>query len=164
MKREAIFGINLKKYRKKRGVSQKEFASILFEATGKNLTLTSISNYETGVHMPPPQILPIIAEILEVSIDALFGKEEVVAETLAPAKTASQEAVKEWKQELANLERSLIYWRAASTTTAGREANVLADFCERLLVLGKKQQEELMVVQTELSTIQELLSALKGKL
>lgn len=165
MNRETLFGINFKKYRKRRGVSQREFASILFETTGKRLTLTSISNYETGTHMPPPQILPLIAEILEVSIDALFGKEETqtVTEALAPAETAAPDAVKEWKQELASLERSLIYWKAANTASASTQANVLADYCERLVALGRKQQDELIVLQTEVSTIHELLSILKER-
>lgn len=165
MNREALFGINFKKYRKRRGVSQREFASILFEATGKKLTLTSISNYETGTHMPPPQILPLIAEILDVSIDALFGKEETetITETVAPAETAAENAIKEWKQELLNLERSLIYWKAANAASASTQTNVLADFCERLVALGRKQQDELMVLQTEISTIQDLLSLLKGR-
>lgn len=162
MKKEIIFGENFKKYRKLRGISQKEFAQRLFEVTGKKLTLTSISNYETGVHMPPPQILPVIAEILEVSIDALFGKEETALE--ASPEELAQDAVKEWKQEMEKLEKTYIYWKAANEASLGKEEALLVDFCERLLALGKNQQDELVVLQTELSTIRELLSMFKGKL
>lgn len=166
MNKETLFGINFKKYRKKRGISQKELANILFEASGKRLTLTSISNYETGTHMPPLQILPFIAEILEVSIDSLFGKEkaERITETPGPAEHSARDALNEWKQELAKLERSLIYWKVANSGSADTEANLLTDLCERLVALGRKQQDELVVVHTELSTIQELLSVFKGKL
>lgn len=137
---------------------------MLFDATGKRLTLTTISNYETGQHMPPPQILPVIAEILEVSIDALFGKEETgTGDSAALSEGLAEDPVKEWKQELEKLEKAFIYWRALNEEAAEKEAIMLADFCERLVALGRNQQDELTVLQTELSTIRELLSMLKGK-
>lgn len=152
MSKEGLFGNNFKKYRKKRGISQKQFAQKLFEATGKKLTLTSISNYETGLHMPPPQILPAISDILQVSIDSLFGKKE--EETVTAAAEPDLNLVKEWKEELEQIERSFVNWKVQQAGKANRQA---VSYCETLLLLAKKQQEELLVIQTELSTIRELL-------
>ncbi len=129
---------------------------MLFESTGKKLTLTSVSNYETGLHMPPPQILPVIADILQVSIDALFGVQEVAE---VPVAAAEQEAevdeVKEWKQELETLEREFIYLKASQSKSIESEA---VNYCEKLITIARKQQDELIVLQTELATIRELLS------
>ncbi|WP_017730835.1 helix-turn-helix domain-containing protein [Nafulsella turpanensis] len=160
MKKEVIFGYNFKKYRKSKGISQKEFAALLYEATGKKLTLTSVSNYETGLHMPPPQVLPAIADILEVSIDALFGVEEkavVEAESLDP------QVIDEWKRELERLEKEFILWGAAQEEGfIDMTTQSFATCCEDLIVLAKKQQHELLVLQAELRAIRKMIAALKG--
>lgn len=172
MNRELLFGDNFKRFRKKRGISQKEFAQLLFDATGKSLTLTSVSNYETGLHMPPPQILPTIAEILEVSIDALFGKASPPGNTTATmeeaeddtatvaAEPAGPDVVKEWKQELENLEREFLYWKASkdSELLKGTVVGMAMEYADKVTELAKKQQDELVVLQTELSTIKEVLN------
>ena len=163
MNRELLFGDNFKKYRKRRGISQKEFAQLLFDATGKRLTLTSVSNYETGLHMPPPQVLPVIADILQVSIDALFGKEtieEAEEEETLHSEPAGPDVVKEWKQELDSLEREFIYWKASrgNDSTKGTAVAMAMDYADKIMDLAKKQQDELMVLQTELATIREMLS------
>ena len=151
LSKEGLFGNNFKKYRKKRGISQKQFAQKLFEATGKKLTLTSISNYETGLHMPPPQILPAISEILQVSIDSLFGKKEEVMKV--PAEPDLNLA-KEWKEELDQIEKRFVNWKVQQAGKANIQAT---SYCESLFLLAKRQQEELLVIQTELTTIRELL-------
>lgn len=158
-----IFGNNFKKYRKKKGISQRQFAQMLYEITGKRLTLTSVSNYETGLHMPPTQILPAIADILEVSIDALFGKAEVEEELTVEAPHTEEEPIslKEWKLELEKLEKEFIDWRIRHATTHDAPVQLLANQCEKLLELAKVQQEELVILQTELSTIRELISFFK---
>lgn len=144
-----------------KGISQKEFAQKLFEHTGKSLTLTSVSNYETGLHMPPPQILPFIANLLEVSIDALFGtvkeeKEEVIVE-----RTESESEIKQWKQELEAIEN--IFYRLKVTTAQNIDARPAVECCEKLLRLTKKQQEELLILQTELATIRSLFAQFQEK-
>lgn len=159
-----IFGINFKKYRKRKGISQRQFAQMLYEITGKRLTLTSVSNYETGLHMPPTQILPAIADILEVSIDALFGKEEAAEEEVMPETPLAEDVtltLKEWKLELESLEKEFIHWRIRHATSQDAPVQLLASQCEKLLGLAKAQQEELVILQTELSTIRELISFFK---
>lgn len=159
-----VFGINFKKFRKKKGISQRQFAQLLYEITGKRLTLTSVSNYETGLHMPPTQILPAIADILDVSIDALFGKEETAEEeptAKAPLTEVESQTLKEWKLELEKLEQEFIHWRIRNATSQDAPVQLLTDQCEKLLGLAKAQQEELIILQTELSTIRELISFFK---
>lgn len=157
MGNKVLFGINFKKYRKKKGISQKEFAQKLLDVTGKNLTLTSISNYETGLHMPPPQILPAIAEILDVSINALFGVEEKPVQK----DPAGPEAIRKWKAELERIEKEFIITRSKNQQELNEQQKKGAYFCESLLHLSKVQQEELVIVQTELSTIRELIRLFK---
>lgn len=65
---------------------QKEFAEKLYDSSGKKITLSSVSNYETGLHLPSPQVLPAIADILKVSIDALFQVEFKVEKETATSK------------------------------------------------------------------------------
>ena len=122
--------------------------------------------------MPPPQVLPFIAEILEVSIDALFGKNTVAgifagdsaaveeAEETIAAEPAGPDIVKGWKNELEGLEREFIYWKATKAAEIPKEsAAVMAiEFAEKITELAKKQQDELVVLQTELATIREVLS------
>ena len=162
MERDLLFGDNFKRFRKRRGISQKEFAELLYHATGKKLTLTSVSNYETGLHMPPPQVLPSIAEILQVSIDALFGKEEVEEET-ETAEPAGPDVVKEWKLELESLEREFIYWKASkgNELLKGTAVSMAMEYADKVTELARKQQDELMILQTELATIKDMLGMFK---
>lgn len=134
-------------------MSQKEFAQRLYESTGKKLTLTSISNYETGLHMPPPQILPAIAGILQVSIDALFGKKKEEVE--AVKEELDQQLIKEWKEELEKIEKEFVDWKVRKDASISPQ---LSTYCDRLIKLAKSQQEELLVIQTELATIRELIA------
>lgn len=157
MGKAEIFAHNFKKYRKKRGISQKEFAEKLYESAGKKITLSSVSNYETGLHMPSPQILPAIADILEVSIDALFGIEEI----LPLEEEQEQGTITAGKQELEQLEKKIVVWKATHTNDAQEFAEPV-EYCERLLGVAKKQQDELMILQSELASIREILTLLKG--
>ena len=160
MKKEVIFGYNFKKYRKHKGISQKEFATLLFEATGKKLTLTSVSNYETGLHMPPPQVLPAIADILEVSIDALFGVEDKPA---IEEESVGSNVIEEWKKELEQLEKEYIIWEAEQEGIADENlSKPFAPYCEDLIVLAKKQQHELLILQAELRAIRKMIAVLRG--
>lgn len=160
--KEIIFADNFKKFRKLRGISQKEFSERLFELTGKKLTLTSVSNYETGIHMPPPQVLPFVASILEVSIDALFGTKqaELVIEDEPPVQ---ENALEKWKEELSALEKDFYYLKITQAKALKDEALPVMGCCEKLLDLSKKQQDELLVLQTELATIRKMFSFLQGK-
>ena len=68
------FGKNLRYYRKARGITSAKLA----EKVG--VTEASISNYERGLRYPNYETLEAIADELNVSINALFGKEETVDE------------------------------------------------------------------------------------
>lgn len=68
-----IFGINLRRYRELRGLSQKELADLLSNETGNNFTQRHISNYEKTDTFPKAPAIPFMAKILDVSIDSLFG-------------------------------------------------------------------------------------------
>lgn len=102
--------------------------------------------------MPPPQILPAIANILQVSIDALFGKKE---EAPAISEELDQNLIKEWKEELEKIEKDYVSWKVRQTESPMAQ---LITCYEKLLRLAKNQQEELLVMQTELITIKELIT------
>lgn len=58
--------INIKKYREKQGLLQKELAEKL------NVKRTTITNWENGLTSPRVSLLPKIAKILKCKIDDLF--------------------------------------------------------------------------------------------
>ncbi|XCP86379.1 helix-turn-helix domain-containing protein [Roseburia hominis] len=61
---------NIKKYRKKKGVSQEEIAVKL------NVVRQTVSKWENGLSVPDADVLIHIAELLEVSVSQLLGTEE----------------------------------------------------------------------------------------
>ena len=62
-----IFGRRLKSLRRKTGFSQKELANIL------NVSPSTVSNYESGISLPPLQTAYEIAINLQGSLDYLTG-------------------------------------------------------------------------------------------
>jgi transcriptional regulator with XRE-family HTH domain len=159
LKKETLFGENFKKYRKKKGISQKEFASLLCEETGKQLTLTSISNYETGLHLPPPQILPVIAEILEVSLDALFGTDKAL-----PAGAGAQELsqLRVYRREMEALQKEFI---SLKSQLERKDKNNTAPLkqCKRLLEIIESQQRELSTGHTQLAAVRKMIALFRNK-
>jgi transcriptional regulator with XRE-family HTH domain len=63
------FGLNLRYYRKRAKLSQKEFAERL------NSTDVTVSRWETGKSLPDPITLQLIAEVLNTTIEKLMEQE-----------------------------------------------------------------------------------------
>lgn len=63
---------NIKKYRKKKRISQEEMAVKL------NVVRQTVSKWENGLSVPDADILIRIAELLEVSVSQLLGMEESI--------------------------------------------------------------------------------------
>ena len=61
---------NLIRYRKERKLTQEQLAKIL------NVTVGAISKWENGNNRPDIELLPILADVFQVSIDALLGYEK----------------------------------------------------------------------------------------
>ena len=61
---------NIRKYRKKKGISQEEMAVKL------NVVRQTVSKWENGLSVPDADILIRIAELLEVSVSQLLGMQE----------------------------------------------------------------------------------------
>lgn len=68
---KTIIGDNIKKYRKLRGLTQEEFAGQI------GVTAQAVSKWEGGVGMPDISLLVPIAQNLSVTIDTLFGMDDV---------------------------------------------------------------------------------------
>lgn len=62
-----LFGYRLKMLRRKAGFSQKELANVI------NVTPATVSNYESGIYLPPLQIAYEIAINLHASLDYMTG-------------------------------------------------------------------------------------------
>ena len=60
--------LNLRDARKEKGLKQIELANLI------NVSIQTISGYETGYAQPPIDILVKIADALEVSTDYLLGR------------------------------------------------------------------------------------------
>lgn len=65
-----MFGERLNQIRKKRGYTAQYMADIL------PVTLRTYRNYESNHSFPSPDILVIIADTLNVSIDWLLGRDD----------------------------------------------------------------------------------------
>ncbi len=82
MKKNNIFGVNLRRLRRSKGISQTVLANQINEMTGAKLRHNVISNYENGVTLPSLSLVPTIANLLNTSVDLLLGgiEEEMVVE------------------------------------------------------------------------------------
>ena len=72
-------GKNITRLRKKRGLTQEQFASLL------NVSVGAVSKWENDVNRPDIDMLPSIADVFQISVDVLLGykkphrmKEEVL--------------------------------------------------------------------------------------
>lgn len=59
----------IRKLRKASGLTQKELADLL------NVNQTAVSQWERGDGMPRAEMLPVLADSLQCTIDALFGRD-----------------------------------------------------------------------------------------
>ena len=60
-------GERIAELRRKSGMTQEELAAL------RGISAQSVSKWETGVTMPDILLLPILADVFGVQIDALFG-------------------------------------------------------------------------------------------
>lgn len=65
------FGINLRKLRKQRGITQQNMADEI------NASRSCISNYESGNRQPDNETIKLIADYFDVSVDYLLGRSTV---------------------------------------------------------------------------------------
>lgn len=65
----SVIGKNIKKYRTAKGITQEELGQLV------GVTTQAVSKWECG-GTPDAEILPQLSQVLGVSIDALFGREE----------------------------------------------------------------------------------------
>lgn len=67
---EIKLGENILYLRRKQGLTQEQLAQLL------NVSVGAVSKWENGNNRPDIELLPIIADVLQVSIDALMGYEK----------------------------------------------------------------------------------------
>lgn len=65
----SVIGKQIKKYRTQKGLTQEQLGQLL------EVTTQAVSKWERG-GTPDAELLPDISQVLGVSIDALFGREE----------------------------------------------------------------------------------------
>lgn len=68
------FSLRLKNLRKNMGYTQKDFAKLL------NIGQTTIANYENGTRVPDISKIAEIADLFNVSIDYLYGRDDELSE------------------------------------------------------------------------------------
>lgn len=78
-----ILGSNIMRLRKENDLTQEQLAN------GLGITYQAVSKWETGVSSPDISMLPLLADVFEVSIDELFGRGEP-APASAPAAEKKQ--------------------------------------------------------------------------
>ena len=67
-------GKNIKDLRRNRKITQEEFAEKI------NVSVQTVSRWENGTNIPDVQVLPMIAQFFEVSIDYLLGYGKVLSD------------------------------------------------------------------------------------
>jgi len=104
-KNKSLFSRNLKKYRKERGLSQRELAEL------SGLTLRMISYYENEASKPPIDNITAIAKALNVRINDLIGKENDVTDIQDELSKIDARTLKKIKLilSLTKQERHIIY-------------------------------------------------------
>ena len=63
-------GLTISKLRKEKGMTQEELAEKV------NVSAQAVSKWENDISMPDISVLPVLAEIFDVSIDELLGREK----------------------------------------------------------------------------------------
>lgn len=64
-------GLTLLRLRKEKGMTQEELAEKV------NVSAQAVSKWENDISMPDISVLPVLAEIFDISIDELLGREKV---------------------------------------------------------------------------------------
>ena len=77
--------LKIKEIRKEKGLKQNELAKMV------NVSVQTISGYETGYANPPIEILIKIADVLETTTDYLLGRESDIGIVNANANLAPME-------------------------------------------------------------------------
>ena len=65
----SVIGQQIKKYRSVKGITQEQLGRLI------GVTTQAVSKWECG-GTPDAELLPALADVFGVSIDALFGREE----------------------------------------------------------------------------------------
>lgn len=62
---------NIARFRKEKGLTQEQLAKVL------NVSVAAVSKWENGNNRPDIELLPALAEVFQVSVDALLGYEKM---------------------------------------------------------------------------------------
>jgi transcriptional regulator with XRE-family HTH domain len=158
---DKIFGKKLKELRKNAGLTQTQLAEVLYQKTGKHLTVASISYYETGTNLPALSMLPALAEILGVSIDGLFGREHPLLQY-----PEVEYEVHPLQRDLERIERN---YKMAVNEQERTSFNLVAEPVEVnpedhkiLLSIAKRQQEEIKFLRAKFNLVRDMMKELKS--
>ena len=94
-------GQNIRKYRQQRKIKQKDLAAAL------GVNSSAVSNWETGVNSIDIEALVRISELLEVSLDTLYGvqKEDPFFEKYALLNEQGRRRAEQYVDDLLLLEK-----------------------------------------------------------
>ena len=126
----SVIGDRIKKYRIEKGITQEQLGQML------GVTTQGVSRWERG-GTPDAEILPKLSEILEVSIDALYGREEKSL-ALSLARHISQLPQEDAFLYSLNVCWSIIIGLMGDVTTIDDFMNM---FIERSVVKDDKKQD-----------------------
>ena len=126
----SVIGDRIKKYRIEKGITQEQLGQML------GVTTQGVSRWERG-GTPDAEILPKLSEILEVSIDALYGREEKSL-ALSFARHISQLPQEDAFLYSLNVCWSIIIGLMGDVTTIDDFMNM---FIERSVVKDDKKQD-----------------------
>jgi repressor LexA len=104
---------NLKKYRREKGMTQKELADEINKNLGTNFKHNTISSWENGTNSIDTTILKLICDILEIDINTIYGGETKKPTTTAAHLPEGVELTEEEQKQLLSLKR--VFFRVFSS-------------------------------------------------
>ena len=161
MNTEIVFGKKLRELRRKAGFTQMQLADKIYELTGKQLTVASISYYETGTNLPALNMLPAIAQILGVSIDSLFGLEHPLLQepeneyAVHPLQRDIERIDRKFTAEMKQVEDSGIFNDIETIEINPEDHRIL-------LSIAKRQQEEIKFLRAKFNLVRDMMKELKS--
>lgn len=167
MKKNNIFGVNLKQLRRGKGLSQTVLANQINELTGAKLRHNVISNYENGVTLPSLSLVPTIASLLNTTTDFLLdGKKEELAESEA-VRFSKEERIDKLKQSYLDLEPFLRVQRINVEDTGRKKLETVVteqyDLIDKLLKEVTRLKDDNIETKEKLFNLRERLERFLGR-
>lgn len=103
MEYKKIIGERIAHFRGTRRLTRPDFMEILNKTIGGQYTTQALYTWEKGKATPPADLVPVLAQVLEVTVSELFGQEPQGNAELSSRNVQLEEEVEKLKKEVEEL-------------------------------------------------------------